>query len=181
MARVHGQAAQLAQTNYVSGTNERYHLISTTGQCGAQRRCATAPASVNSRALNAFPMEPFRGHPDKPCEAPQRTPLHGIARGQRGSLPRRGVLSGGGVTYVEGHRTADLTDYSRCCPTGWVMNFEDESTWLLHRVVRTILRYVKDPRAESGLRELIAEAEQRLEQLEAMRRTKAPNELKAAN
>jgi peptide subunit release factor 1 (eRF1) len=35
------------------------------------------------------------------------------------------------------------------------------------------LRYVKDPRAESGLRELIAEAEQRLEQLEAIRRPKA--------
>ena len=32
------------------------------------------------------------------------------------------------------------------------------------------LRYVKDPRAENGLRELIAEAEQRLEQLEAIRR-----------
>jgi hypothetical protein len=63
------------------------------------------------------------------------------------------------------------------------MDFEDESTWLLHRVLRlrTILRYVKDPRAESGLRELIAEGEQRLEQLEAMRRTKAPNELKAAD
>jgi peptide subunit release factor 1 (eRF1) len=64
-----------------------------------------------------------------------------------------------------------------------VMDFEDESTWLLHRVLRLriILRYVKDPRAESGLRELIAEAEQRLEQLEAMRRTKAANELKAAD
>ena len=49
------------------------------------------------------------------------------------------------------------------------MDFEDESTWLRHRVLRlrTILRYVKDARAESGLRELIAEAEQRLEQLEA--------------
>jgi hypothetical protein len=49
------------------------------------------------------------------------------------------------------------------------MDFEDESTWLSHRVqrLRTILRYVKDARAESGLRELIGEAEQRLEQLEA--------------
>jgi hypothetical protein len=55
------------------------------------------------------------------------------------------------------------------------MDFEDESTWLLHRVLRlrTILRYVKDARAETGLRELIAEAEQRLEQLEAKRGTKA--------
>ena len=53
-------------------------------------------------------------------------------------------------------------------------DFEDESTWLRHRVVRlrTILRFVKDARAESGLRELIAEAEQRLEQLEARRGTK---------
>ena len=55
------------------------------------------------------------------------------------------------------------------------MDFEDEYTWLRHRVLRlrTILRYVKDSRAESGLRELIGEAEKRLEQLEAMRRTKA--------
>ena len=38
--------------------------------------------------------------------------------------------------------------------------FEDESTWLRHRVLRlrTIPRYVKDPRAENGLREFIAEA-----------------------
>ena len=56
------------------------------------------------------------------------------------------------------------------------MDFEDESTWLLHRVlwVRTILRYVKDGGAESGLRELIADAEQRLEQLEARARTEGP-------
>jgi hypothetical protein len=48
------------------------------------------------------------------------------------------------------------------------MDFEDESTWLLHRVLRlrTILRYVKDARAESGLRQLIADAEQRLDQLQ---------------
>ena len=40
------------------------------------------------------------------------------------------------------------------------MEFEDESTWLRYRVLRlrTILRYVKDPRAENGLREFIAEA-----------------------
>jgi len=51
------------------------------------------------------------------------------------------------------------------------MDFEDEYTWLRHRVLRlrTILRFVSDSRAESGLRELIAEAEKRLEQLEAMR------------
>jgi hypothetical protein len=57
-----------------------------------------------------------------------------------------------------------------------VMDFEDESTWLRHRVLRlrTILRFVKDARAESGLRELIAEAEQRLDQLEARARTEGP-------
>ena len=49
------------------------------------------------------------------------------------------------------------------------MDFGDESTWLRHRVLRlrTILRYVKDARAETGLRELIADAEQRLDRLEA--------------
>jgi len=49
------------------------------------------------------------------------------------------------------------------------MDIEPEYTWLLHRVMRmrTLLRYVKDPKVEAGLRELIAEAEQRLEQLEA--------------
>ena len=54
------------------------------------------------------------------------------------------------------------------------MEFEDESTWLRHRVLRlrTILRYAKDPRAENGLRELIAEAEKRLEQLETIRQAK---------
>jgi hypothetical protein len=57
------------------------------------------------------------------------------------------------------------------------MDFEDEHTWLRHRVLRlrSILRYVKDPKVESGLRELIAEAEQRLEQLEARQRTKKPS------
>jgi len=54
------------------------------------------------------------------------------------------------------------------------MEFEDETTWLRHRVLRlrTILRYAKDSRAESGLRELIAEAEKRLEQLETIRQAK---------
>jgi len=45
---------------------------------------------------------------------------------------------------------------------------EDEVTWLRHRVVRmrTILRFAKEPRAEAGLRELIADAEARLDALE---------------
>jgi hypothetical protein len=48
---------------------------------------------------------------------------------------------------------------------------EDELTWLRHRVVRmrTILRFAKDPRTETGLRELIADAEARLDVLEARR------------
>jgi hypothetical protein len=48
------------------------------------------------------------------------------------------------------------------------MDFEPEYTWLLHRVMRmrTILRYVKD-------RELIGEAEKRLEQLDARQEVKA--------
>jgi hypothetical protein len=49
------------------------------------------------------------------------------------------------------------------------MDIEPEYTWLLHRVMRlrTILRYVKDPKAEAGLRELIADAQKTLEQLKA--------------
>jgi hypothetical protein len=70
---------------------------------------------------------------------------------------------------------ADLTAISLLAY--WTaMDFEDESTWLRHRVLRlrTILRFVKDARAESGLRELIGEAEQRLDQLEARARTEGP-------
>jgi hypothetical protein len=49
------------------------------------------------------------------------------------------------------------------------IEIEDEMSWLRHRVVRmrTILRFAKDPRTESGLRELIADAEARLTALEA--------------
>jgi hypothetical protein len=57
------------------------------------------------------------------------------------------------------------------------MDIEPEYTWLLHRVMRlrTILRYVKDPKAEAGLRELITDAEKRLEQLEARQGMKTGN------
>jgi hypothetical protein len=50
-------------------------------------------------------------------------------------------------------------------------DFEDEETWLRHRIMRmrTVLRFAKDPRAEAGLRELIADAETRLVALEARR------------
>ena len=42
---------------------------------------------------------------------------------------------------------------------------EKENVWLRHRVVRmrALLRYANDTRVESGLRELIADAEDRLE------------------
>jgi hypothetical protein len=45
---------------------------------------------------------------------------------------------------------------------------EDDVSWLRHQIsrMRTILRFAKDPRAEAGLRELIAEAEARLGALE---------------
>ncbi len=48
------------------------------------------------------------------------------------------------------------------------MDLESEVTWLRHRVIRlrTILRYAKEPRVESMLWQLIAEAEERLERLQ---------------
>ncbi len=48
------------------------------------------------------------------------------------------------------------------------MDFEPEEVWLRHRVIRmrTILRYATEPRVENGLRQLIAEAEERLERLQ---------------
>ena len=46
-------------------------------------------------------------------------------------------------------------------------DLEPEENWLRHRSrLRTILRYAKEPRVESGLRELIAGAEERLDLLE---------------
>ena len=52
------------------------------------------------------------------------------------------------------------------------MALEDEETWLRRHVVRlrTMLRFAKDPRTEAGLKEFIADAEERLEVLEKMRR-----------
>jgi hypothetical protein len=46
---------------------------------------------------------------------------------------------------------------------------EDEQTRLRHRIIRmrTILCFAKDPRAETGIRELIGDAEARLAALEA--------------
>jgi hypothetical protein len=49
-----------------------------------------------------------------------------------------------------------------------MVDLEPEAIWLRHRLrrLRTILRYANEPRVESGLRELIAEAEERLDLLE---------------
>ena len=54
------------------------------------------------------------------------------------------------------------------------MDLEDEDVWLRHRVrrLRTILRYVRDSRAEVALQELIGEAEERLDELVKRRETK---------
>jgi hypothetical protein len=56
------------------------------------------------------------------------------------------------------------------------MDWEDEETWLRRRVIRlrTIWRFAKDPRIEAGLREFIAEAEDRLEMLETRDKQKLP-------
>ena len=49
-----------------------------------------------------------------------------------------------------------------------MLDLEPEENWLRHRLrrLRTILRYAKEPRVETGLRELIADAEERLDLLE---------------
>jgi len=55
------------------------------------------------------------------------------------------------------------------------MELEDEEAWLRHRVIRlrTMLRFAKDPRTEAGLKEFIADAEERLDALERSRRERA--------
>jgi hypothetical protein len=57
------------------------------------------------------------------------------------------------------------------------MEAEDEVVWLRHAVMRlrNILRYAKDPRAIAGLKELIAQAEARLEKLDTTRLGKRAN------
>jgi hypothetical protein len=48
------------------------------------------------------------------------------------------------------------------------MRPDDEEIWLRHPVIRmrALLRFAREPHVESGLRELIADAEKRLEPLE---------------
>jgi hypothetical protein len=58
------------------------------------------------------------------------------------------------------------------------MEWEDEETWLHHRVrrMRTLLRFATASPVEAGLRELIAEAEQRLAVLEEWRQAGRPDQ-----
>jgi hypothetical protein len=52
------------------------------------------------------------------------------------------------------------------------MDLEEEESWLRHhlRRLRTLLRYAKIPGVETGLRELVADTEARLEMLESRQR-----------
>jgi hypothetical protein len=56
------------------------------------------------------------------------------------------------------------------------MEWEEENIWLRRRIIRLrpLLRYAKDPRAVTILKEFIAEAEQRLEMLESKQNRKSP-------
>jgi hypothetical protein len=67
----------------------------------------------------------------------------------------------------EGWRLA-LQHRAGLAAVGGAVEIEDELTWLRHRVVRlrAVLRFVQDPQAEVMLRELIADAEDRLLALE---------------
>jgi hypothetical protein len=53
---------------------------------------------------------------------------------------------------------------------------EDEESWLRRRVIRfrTMLRYAKDSRVGTDLREFIADAEERLELLEKKKKQRSP-------
>ena len=57
------------------------------------------------------------------------------------------------------------------------MDLEPEDVWLRHRLrrLRTILRHVEEPDAEAMLRELIADAEDRLDVLEKVQSEKLAN------
>jgi hypothetical protein len=58
-----------------------------------------------------------------------------------------------------------------------MLDFEEEEIWLRHRLrrMRALLRYAKEIKVEVGLRELIAEAEERLEILEQRQNHKPAN------
>lgn len=58
-----------------------------------------------------------------------------------------------------------------------MLDFEEEEIWLRHRLrrMRALLRYAKEIKVEVGLRELIAEAEERLEVLEQRQNHKPAN------
>jgi hypothetical protein len=56
------------------------------------------------------------------------------------------------------------------------MDLEPEAVWLRHRLrrLRAILRRVEEPAVEDMLRELIADAEDRLDVLEKVQTEKSP-------
>jgi hypothetical protein len=63
------------------------------------------------------------------------------------------------------------------------VDFEDEETWLRHRAkrLRAALRIATEPRVVAILRDLIIDAEKRLEILEANRATPLPDLLTKAD
>jgi hypothetical protein len=96
-------------------------------------------------------------------------------------------LRADGVTFAQGfgaHATEKMPgllrqDYHgpRSAVSGWrVVEFEEEEIWLRHRVgrLRTALRIAKEPRVEAILRELIIDAEKRLELIEEANAKKPP-------
>lgn len=69
-----------------------------------------------------------------------------------------------------------LTSRTKTTSAAMARIVEKEEIWLRHRVrrMRAMLRYATDPRVESGLRELIGDAEDRLEALQSQQRSPAP-------
>jgi hypothetical protein len=60
---------------------------------------------------------------------------------------------------------------------GRVVEFEEEEIWLRHRVrrLRAALRITKEPRVEAILRDLIIDADKRLELIELRKSPKTQN------
>jgi hypothetical protein len=80
-------------------------------------------------------------------------------------------------------RLCDLCDFGRrACSAEEQrrssVDLEPEDVWLRHRLrrLRAILRLVKEPAAEGILRELIADAEDRLDLLEKVQTEKLPKD-----
>jgi hypothetical protein len=60
-----------------------------------------------------------------------------------------------------------MTAFGLESPRRRAMEWEEEESWLRRRVIRlrTILRFTKDARVATGLKEFVAEAEDRVEML----------------